>query len=480
MKTFDDIELLESNIGENSEEYVIVQLVKPSSDEKKCEKAKSGLVRIPNIKQLRHKDQRLRRDFKSWRSPYYQLNEVGNEESQSIRTESREFHDVASCIEYIKSCNNKSIVLILSSYYIRDKRLVSKLEQFPQIAFIYRRTSEKRFNKWLERWSLETQFFIPKILPRSVVQIRVQDIDEASQLLLMQLFFAEIILKLPRTDEAKEEFLAFCRAMYHNEPTNLAKIEDFETTYNENDAVNWYTRPNSFIFRIVCRTCASFDLNTFFKIRFFLRDLYMQLQQLHQQQLTTLLQTDLLVHRGVMMSQDELRCMRTIGDLFVTRNFLSTTTDEDVARLFSGDGIVRERQASALVSMHIDREELSEKPVAFINEVSQISPEDEVMLSMGTVFRIVSYEEVNGDSTYVVKIKMIRSKEEQEIEKELTRFHLLAATAASSPLLGMAIFLGCTQNSQCHGQYCTLMSHALKPSDPQIADELCNMSKLVS
>jgi hypothetical protein len=168
------------------------------------------------------------------------------------------------------------------------------------------------------------------------------------------------------------------------------------------------------------------------------------------------------------MSPDELSRLKTTGELFVTRNFVSTSTEEDVACMFCGESSRHEDKVSVLISMHIDREEVTDKPIAFIQEYSQFPWENEVMLPMGMVFRTVSYEEVNKHLMYSVKIKMIRGKEEQEFEKGLIRFHLLIA---GSPFLGMDIFLKSIQ----HGQYCEayrkLMSDALKSSNAEVAED---------
>ncbi|CAF1441855.1 unnamed protein product, partial [Didymodactylos carnosus] len=120
---------------------------------------------------------------------------------------------------------------------------------------------------------------------------------------------------------------------------------------------------------------------------------------------------------------------------------------------------------------------MQDKPIAFINEVSQIRDESEVMLPMGIVFRTASYEEVNDNSKHSVKIKMVRGKDEKQIEKDLSRFHLLEQTGVSCLTLGLAIVLKSTRNCQHVGQYyCNAMSDALKSSDTQLAEQLSALS----
>ena len=471
----DDIEISQSMNDENVHRQVIVQLSDPSSKNgANRRKAKSGLVRISSFRRLRNTDRKLREQFSLWMPPSCQLNGVSNNESTQARTESIEFDDVNRAVQYIQSCVNKRIILILSDSYARNKKIVSEFKQLSQIALIYRYTTERLMKKWFERWSIDAQFCIANTFSSSILEARIQDLDETGQLLFKQLFLMEMILKDPRTDVAKEEFFHFCRLTYDNDLPNLRTIEDFEVNYYRDTPITWYTKNNS-IFRIVSRACASPDINTFFRIRFFLRALHKQLQQLHDEQLATLLQTDLLVYRGVKMSSEELSRLQTIGNLFVTRNFVSTTTAEDVACMFSGDGIMNENQISVLICMHIDREETSEKPIAFISEISQFADEAEVMLSMGIVFRVVSCRETTHDLNHSIKIKMVRGREEQEIEKKLSRLRFFGSIAMSSPFLTADIALSLIENTQYSAQHAELTSHLLKPPDHAPTEDPTNI-----
>ncbi|CAF3406503.1 unnamed protein product, partial [Rotaria sp. Silwood2] len=135
-----------------------------------------------------------------------------------------------------------------------------------------------------------------------------------------------------------------------------------------------------------------------------LRDLYEQLE--------TLLQRDLTVYRGKMPSKDELHRLKITGQLFITRNFLSTSEEKCVANAFSGDGTIDDDKVSVFISIQIDRREMQKKLTAFLRGLSQIKNESEVILPMGIVFRIDSYEEDNSHSKFSVTIKMIRGKDE--------------------------------------------------------------------
>lgn len=427
---------MDVNGEECQDQYVIVQVNDPRSNSgKHRKKVKSGLVRISSFQQLRKIDQRIRTHFKCWIPSSYSLEGLGQG-----RTESIEFDEVTRAIDYIQSCDDRRVILILSAHYARNKTILSQFEQLPQIVLIYRRTPDRFMKNWFERWSMDAPCFISNTLPSRVADGAIQDLNEASQLVLTQFFLTEVILQQLLTDRAKEEFFEFCRLTYADDPRNLREVETFQTSYATKTPIHWYTKA-TFVFRMVSRVCASFDFVALFQIRYFICDLYFQLKQLHQAQLPRLLQTDLKVYRGVRMSSEEFDRLRIRGQLFVTRNFVSTTTEENVARFFSGETAMSDNQISVIISMHIDREGLSEKPVAFISENGQFVDEAEVMLSMGIVFRVLSCTEVRDKGIDLFKIRMIRGKEEQEIEEKLSRLRFMGSMAIGGSFLTVATVL---------------------------------------
>jgi hypothetical protein len=468
--------LPQPNRDKNLRGHIIVHLTDPLSySGRKGKGIKSGFVRISSVKRLQREDEKLRKDYNFWMSKFPKINEVGNE-LQQLEIASAEFDNVADCLEHIGKCGNKCVILVLSHYHSQNRKTVSSFKKFPQIVLLYRCVSEIHIKKLQERWHAEDRFFVRNILPSSMIGTQIKNLDESDQLLLMEIFLINLIVNLPRDDKAKSDFLKYCRSRYEHNLVYMEKIKHFEGKYNEENAIKWYTNPNSFVFGIVGETCACFNFSTFFEIRSILRDIYVQLQKLHEQQIQERFQNDLVVYRGIMMSKDELNRLKTIGDIFITRNFLSTSLDKNVAVIYSGDGVRKDDEVSVLISMVIDRIEMQDKPIAFIGDHSNVQDENEVVLPMGIVFCIDGYEEIQNDSTYQVKIKMVRGEKERKVEGDLIQFYLLGLTGASCPFLGMAAFLASIHNGQYVGEYCKLMCHALKSSNPQLAEHLSTMS----
>ncbi|CAF1291405.1 unnamed protein product [Adineta ricciae] len=442
---------------ENVAHRVIVRLIGCATN---SGNVKSGLVRISNAERLQRENKTLRKELKFWIPLHSQNNEICIEMLERTRIESKEFDDLTSCVQYIRSSIQKRVVLILYNHYASNRKIANEFTKFSQIIAIYRCISEDCFSKWYTCRIFENQPLIGQFLSRRLLHTPIKQLDDASQLLLMQICLTELIINLPRTNEAKQDFLKFCRETYRTNSTYMSKIEEFERTYDEPHAIQWYSAASSFVCQIVSKTCALMDFAAFFRIRFILRDLYTQLQQLHEQQLANLLRRDLIVYRGKKLSKEEVNRLKIKGELFVTRNFLSTSIQEDVAGMFSGEGTRNEDEISVLICMHIEQTEVQEKPIAFIGEMSFMQFEDEVMLPMGLVFRTESYEEINDDEAYAIKINMVRGNGERQIEKEQGRYRLLTETGQTGMINGMAALLKSMKNNEYVEEFNQLISNS--------------------
>jgi hypothetical protein len=81
----------------------------------------------------------------------------------------------------------------------------------------------------------------------------------------------------------------------------------------------------------------------------------------------------------------------SIGDLVVTKSFLSTTKKKDVAYFYSGVWTIKKPDfVPAILHMIINKQINETKSFAPIRYNSQIREDDEVLISIGTIFRIIN------------------------------------------------------------------------------------------
>ena len=325
--------------------------------------------------------------------------------------------------------------------------------------------SRESFQKSSKVWSIENQSVIPLALPQRLLDTPIAGLDQASQLILMEILLSDVIAVEPNTPEGRTDFINYCSTLFAHDPKRLEQLQEFGTRYVGKEAIKWYSNPDSFVFRLVCKTFASCDMTKLFQIRFILHDLYVQLRELHQEQLQTLFQRNVRVYRGAMMSHEEANRLKAIGETVVTRNFLSTTLDKDVAWMYAGDGQKQENLVSVFLEMTIERGQIQEKPAAFIESISHIPGEKETLLSMGFVFRILSFKEIKNNLEYSIKIRLVRGDAERQIERYL---HRMIISGSLSLLPGMVSLLASIDH---HGQYSHLISQTLQPPNNTITHQ---------
>lgn len=472
MATLFDIQP-QTNIDRNYPKYVLITLSDSSSnDEDPSRRLKSGLIRVSSSRELHRQDDKLRKDVGSW-IPIFSKSDVNCNHTQlQMKKTSIELDNVAECFRHVQLYSKDCVIVILSDNHAQNKQLVSRFRKLPQIARIFHCASDLYLETLQQRRFLENQHFYHKILPRKLCAAPMKDLDEPMKLLLVEIFLEDLLVKIARSDEAKQDFIRYCRRVYHDKPNRLEQINMFENDYDKKDAIYWYTRSGSFIFRIVSKTCASLDIEGLFNIRFILCDVYHQVKELYEQQRHLLREDFLEVHRGVFLQKYDLDRLSNKVELFVARPFLSTSTDQSVACAYCAKISNNTELVSVMITMKIDPAQIESNPIARIHEVSAHADEREVILSKRFVFSIDDYIEMPDESPYSYHIKLIHGEEEAGIERNLRLKYLLAIAGTSCPFLGLLGLLKMINHDQYAAKYAELMSRALQSSNPGLAKQI--------
>ena len=197
----------------------------------------------------------------------------------------------------------------------------------------------------------------------------------------------DMMLRLDPNHFARGELLEVCRQYSSNSSKDLAQIDKFEGTYDPKDAITWYTK-DTFLYRLMNAWLRSEEINLTFKLRYFIHDLHNQLAQVQ----TTFLRhlspkrAILELYRGLQMNLSEIHQMQQAeGKLVSNNSFLSTTSDYEAALSFAGNGNV---DTSVIYRIEVDTTLSHSVPFAQIDNLSIFKDEDEVLFSMGAVFRV--------------------------------------------------------------------------------------------
>ena len=225
----------------------------------------------------------------------------------------------------------------------------------------------------------------------------------------------DTMLRLNRTDFAREEMIEMCQEQYADSANDQRSIDQFEKCYQYDDAIRWYTA-DSFLYRLLHRSIRMENIDHIFKLRYFIHDLHNQLAEQHLLYVQSLPQDQpiLTLYRGERMKMTELDALRdNVGELTSMNSFLSTTNDCEAAVFFSGDGALDEPglEVSVLYQITVDTRVAHSIPFAKIHSQSIYKDEAEVLFSMASVFRIDEVEKYGG--LWVVDLTLIDKEDEE-------------------------------------------------------------------
>ncbi|CAF1516281.1 unnamed protein product [Didymodactylos carnosus] len=165
----------------------------------------------------------------------------------------------------------------------------------------------------------------------------------------------------------------------------------FHHTYQARETIYWYTK-DSFLYRLLNQACRTDHIDFMFSYRFIIHDLHEQFRALYEKQRFS---DQLIVYRGTILSKDELIMLLTPSEgknLIWPTTFMSTSLNEDVAKIYAGKPQVDD-QIVVLQRIIIDgTKNYVNTSFANIRDASAMSDEDEILLSIGTVFEMESIE----------------------------------------------------------------------------------------
>jgi tetratricopeptide (TPR) repeat protein len=139
----------------------------------------------------------------------------------------------------------------------------------------------------------------------------------------------EILYRLKFENNAKNEFINFCRLHYTNNIEQLRMIDDFETNYRPQKALWWLIRP-CFIRHVLQRTQRTSEIDILYKLGFLLKHAHTQLT-IFQENNSFISKNVLIVYRGKTMFNDKFNTLvkNNCGGLLSFDNFFVAHTDKE-------------------------------------------------------------------------------------------------------------------------------------------------------
>ncbi|CAF4361099.1 unnamed protein product, partial [Rotaria sp. Silwood2] len=238
----------------------------------------------------------------------------------------------------------------------------------------------------------------PTIYVTNVEMIRIDPSFLCTQLL------KEIFVEMKFDVKSKKEFIQFCRQKQRVDNTI---IDELEHNYSMHTPIWWYTR-DCCLSDIINQAFRLQSFYTIIKMRFFIQDLYKQIEKLYKpsSEKLTLYRSQGLTHAHF----EQFRMMQ--GGLFSFNSFLSASIDENVA-LRDAD---RSRHDSDLIGIifqiNIDSTSLISTPYASLDTENYHSDaKEEFLFTMHTIFRVGEMKQLE-DRLWKIELSLTSNDDE--------------------------------------------------------------------
>ncbi|CAF1351793.1 unnamed protein product, partial [Adineta steineri] len=337
------------------------------------------------------------------------------------------------CVQVLNKIDKEQAFLITSDSL--GQYLVPAIHDIPQLDAIYIFSSdESRHQGWTQNWTKIKGVYtnIKEIchalqmtvkqcdhdsIPVSFLMINeMSSTDNLNQLesnFMYTQILKDILLDINYDRKAIKNLAAYCHKIFSGNPTQLQIIDEFERDYRLQQAIWWYTR-ECFSYRMLNQALRILDVNIIINMGFLLRDVHRQIQQLYEQQISSYNGKSFKVYRGQgLMKSDFEKLQKAAGGLMSFNNFLSTSKVKEVSLSFARDASTKSDMVGILFIMYIDPC-LKSAPFACIKDESYFGREDEMLLSMHTVFRVSTITQMdNNNQLYQVELQLTSNHDQQ-------------------------------------------------------------------
>ncbi|CAF2792622.1 unnamed protein product [Rotaria sp. Silwood2] len=365
------------------------------------------------------------------------------------------FEDLEKCEKYIrKSHESDRIVLIVSGGL--GQQIVPQIYKLRQVRTIYIYCmNTKKNKKWASEYSkikLVTADLDDLIRRIEKDHIKTKKIEEQlaitylerdsvtdrsslglnGQYLQFELLM-DSLLRIEATDEDKSELISICKRKYKDNSKELDNVHQFKNKYKPDKALWWYTR-ESFLYRMLNKAFRVQDTKLLYLLRFFIFDLWKAIEK-HQ------CSTPIRTYRSQSISEDEFRGLsNSIGKLISMSSFFSTTLDAKKALDFVDPA---DDLRQIFFEIDADPRIKGVKPFAEVTAQSAHPEEREVLMSVGSIYRILDVSRVD-DKVWTIKMRLcgedennMRSTLEHMKKENLAEGHELKRLLFATRLIQM-------------------------------------------
>ena len=345
---------------------------------------------------------------------------------QSIVSSIKRFTDSDECVDFLTDIEDEKVFMVVSDYF--GQEILPLIVDIPQLHSIYVLCNHQAEH---EQWTHESKkvkgVFTQvepiydalkqnvrrsdiDLTPISIIPITAStNLDELDPSFMYSQLLKEIIVDIEHDENAKKQFVTFCRQQYVDNDAMLKTIDEFEQNYDRSMSIWWYTK-EPFIYSVLNKALRTHDIETIIRMGFFVRDLHRQIQQLHSEMHQS---AKMVLYRGQgLLNVDFIKIKNSKGGLLSFSNFLSTSIEPQVSLVFADSVRVDPELTAILFKMEVDPS-MSSTPFAPLNNISYYSDSEmEILFSMHTVFRIGDVEQIE-DRLWQVNLVLTSDTDQQ-------------------------------------------------------------------
>ncbi|UJR23956.1 hypothetical protein I4U23_026924 [Adineta vaga] len=346
----------------------------------------------------------------------------------------RTFDDCDKCEKYIRKITREKVVLIVSGSF--GQLVIPQIHDLSQLSAFYVFCQDKEVNEqWAKKYYKGNGVFdersklIAEVSEDQSVRIRVEDSASISVIssdvqslqarnatfMWFQLFI-EVLLHMHHKSTDRQELIDICKTSYKTNSYEMEIINEFEKHYQSENAIWWYTRESCF-YRMMNKALRVQDFDMLFSLRFFITDIAKQIKHDYDKFIRTTDTRNLIrVYRGQAIGNDELQLMNnSIGEFLSMNSFLSTSRNRATALSFARSTPITSDSKRIIFEIDIDPR-LQTKAFADISEQSFHCEEDEVLIMLGALFRIVKVIEDEKNELWIAYVSLA-SEDDFQLKK---------------------------------------------------------------
>jgi tetratricopeptide (TPR) repeat protein len=269
--------------------------------------------------------------------------------------------------------------------------------------------------------------------------------DQARFLWLFQCHNFMINLLDDDNKKAKEEMIAYCRQEFKDNKSKSA-IDHFNKESFDDNAKNalWWYSQNTFIYKCTNTVLRKENISHVYSHRYIIKLLCRQLTELHEKFVheykKSEKETSLHLYRGAYWRLCDIQLLQNnINDLISLNGFVSASRLEGIAIDFIRN---RRKEGCETVLIKIDIDMTNKHSVAFadISKFSQSPGEEEVLLSIGSVFRVETVDFDDKEQFHVIHLSLSRNDQLTVIKYIEHTYAKNVDTADQSVLFGKLLF----------------------------------------